>query len=153
MFMAKRWIQHFTKKVFFTNFPWIFLVSCKFIQLFSLKTDKIGIVEYLLQNGAEIDAKDNEGRTALHLSIRDGAYVPKPMDKFDVVRMLIKNDAEIDIQDKYGMTPLHLAIQDGLFFWIERNTWQEYFISEIIVDFRRYKGYWNPPFGRSWCEH
>lgn len=90
--------------MFFTEFYSIHLVS-----------DKVKIVEYLIENGAEINAKDNVGRTALHLSIRDGAYVPKPMDKFDVVKMIIENDAEINIQDKYGMTPLHLAIEDGLF--------------------------------------
>lgn len=76
--------------------------------------DKVKIVEYLIENGADINAKNNDGQTALHLCINGGSYAVKPLHSVFIAEMLIKNDAEVDVQDKNEQnTPLHLAAAEG----------------------------------------
>lgn len=56
----------------------------------------------LIEKGAEIDAKDNEGNTSLHYAIKG--------NKMEVVRALIKAGADVNTTNTKTQTPLDCAI-------------------------------------------
>ena len=65
-----------------------------------------GIVDLLLDAGADLERRDDQGRTALHVAaaLPNGA----PM-----VKMLLRDGAKIQAQDFRGRTPLHHAAIEG----------------------------------------
>lgn len=58
-------------------------------------------VELLLQRGANIEAKNEHGRTALILAVED--------DRQDMVTLLLENKAMIEARDRIGKTALSIA--------------------------------------------
>ena len=64
-------------------------------------------VRRLLERGAEVDARDRFGRTALFLAVYDD-------ENLEVVRELLKWGANVNAQDDSGETPLSRAT--GLLF-------------------------------------
>ena len=58
-------------------------------------------MELLLQNGADVDAKNQDGKTVLHLLALNGIS--------EGVEMLLKYGARKDIKDGKGRTPLQIA--------------------------------------------
>jgi hypothetical protein len=60
----------------------------------------------LLNQGAALDARDEQGRTPLMLAVMQG--------RLDVVRLLLKRGADPNIADSAGRTPLQQAKQDNL---------------------------------------
>jgi ankyrin repeat protein len=68
---------------------------------------QIEIVDYLLQNGAQVDRTDLESKTALHYSVESRA------DNVDVVEMLVPRYTRIDGADECGNTALHYAAMNG----------------------------------------
>jgi uncharacterized protein len=61
-------------------------------------------VQYLLSLGADVNAMDDNGQTAMH----GAAYKSAPR----IVRLLAENGADVAVwnrKDRYGWTPLHLA--------------------------------------------
>ena len=56
------------------------------------------MAELLLRHGADVNAKDEEGKTPL-----SGA------SKFEVFELLLSHGADPNVQDNYGATPLLLA--------------------------------------------
>ena len=67
--------------------------------------EKPEIMELLLNNGADVDAKGILDNTLLHRASLDGRQ--------DVVEILLKHDAVVNAKDKYGWTPLHGAASKG----------------------------------------
>ena len=63
-------------------------------------------VKVLLRYGAEVDARDNDGRTALVYAIYVG-------DDVERVRALVNAYADANIGDKNGWTPLMYAASEG----------------------------------------
>ncbi|KAG7389205.1 hypothetical protein PHYBOEH_007548 [Phytophthora boehmeriae] len=64
-------------------------------------------IKLLLRFGADVDARSQDGKTALHCSTSD--------DAFQVAKVLLESGASLDAQDEIGRTPLHYAVQeDGL---------------------------------------
>lgn len=69
---------------------------------FAVKLQSIEIVNFLIENLAEVNQRTQTGETALHLSCRASNY--------DLVKILTKlQETFVDIQDAEGNTPMHYA--------------------------------------------
>lgn len=69
-------------------------------------SDKKKVLKTLAKTGANINAKNDQGQTALHVAVNRGAM--------EFVKILIQNGANIHIEDNHGDTPLNLALKNGL---------------------------------------
>jgi len=63
------------------------------------------VVQFLLANGAEVDARNKSGRTPLHEA--------SVMGRLAVVQLLLDRKAELNATDRNGSTPAHLAAGEG----------------------------------------
>lgn len=59
-------------------------------------------VKFLLGRGANIDARDPEGRAPIHCAVMEGRET--------VVKLLIDNMADVEASDQLGRTALHYAV-------------------------------------------
>jgi cytohesin len=62
-------------------------------------------VRRLLQSGIDINARDDDGETALHEAAEAG--------RLEMVRLLVEAGATRGVRDVEGETPLHEAVEDG----------------------------------------
>jgi ankyrin repeat protein len=69
------------------------------------------IVEFLLQAGADVNFRTNDGRTALHTAVGSSPSLPEKQK--DCVRLLLNHSVQIDAQDNSGLTPLMNAAWFG----------------------------------------
>ena len=65
------------------------------------------IVELLLDNGADINVKNNNDRTPLHY-----ASIENRKEMEDVIQLLLSKGADINARDS-NKTPLHLVSDQG----------------------------------------
>jgi ankyrin repeat protein len=72
------------------------------------------VVRALVEWGADLRAKDNDGRTPLHTLMAVGREMKWSLQGLlEVVRALLEQGADVMVQDKRGSTLLHLAM-DGV---------------------------------------
>ncbi len=62
---------------------------------------RVAVMRYLLKHGADVNARDNCGRTAMHHAAYSGSA--------DAIRLLLEHGADVDARAKDGYTPLHVA--------------------------------------------
>ncbi|KAF8473037.1 ankyrin repeat-containing domain protein [Russula ochroleuca] len=63
------------------------------------------VARLLLEKVADVNARDDDSRTALHIAAQKG--------RVEVVRVLLEHGANADAEDNEGRTPLHLSAEDG----------------------------------------
>lgn len=73
--------------------------------------DAYGIAKILLDNGADVDARDNDGCTFLHRRAYGGGGGRN--EDLDLIKLLLEYKADISIVDEDSVTPLHLACARG----------------------------------------
>ena len=76
-------------------------ISTKDRLIHAVGTGHIEVVSRLLKSGADVNARDERGRTALVLACRQGHT--------DIVRELVKHGSDVDVKDNSGWTPLMWA--------------------------------------------
>ncbi|XP_065574903.1 putative ankyrin repeat protein RF_1087 [Artemia franciscana] len=62
-------------------------------------------VEYLLQSGADVNVKNENGTSPLHFAALNG--------NTQTVECLFKSGTDVNIRNNYGNTPLYLAAWEG----------------------------------------
>jgi ankyrin repeat protein len=72
------------------------------------------VARVLLEYGANVGAKDKQGKTPLHRAADGGDFHNRleanaKYRKFDVARVLLERGASVDAEDNEGRTPLHAA--------------------------------------------
>ncbi|KAI0393770.1 hypothetical protein F5Y17DRAFT_287681 [Xylariaceae sp. FL0594] len=77
--------------------------------LWAATNSNIGIASFLLENGADVTAVNNRGRTALHLAVESHDKEHRE----DMVRLLLDHGADPRAKSDGGWTPLHNAAQSG----------------------------------------
>ena len=63
------------------------------------------IAKLLLANGANVNVKDEDNITALHLAAQNG--------HLEIAKFLVENGANVNVKDEDNVTALHLAAQNG----------------------------------------
>ena len=66
------------------------------------ETYENGKLEALIQSGADVNARADDGQTPLHVAAEHGSY--------GGIRILLKNKANPNIKDKKGRMPIQLAL-------------------------------------------
>lgn len=66
------------------------------------------IVKCLITMGAEIDVRDSDGNTPLHLAVQDNECQNKGQ-KLDVVKCLVNSGADINVKNKNGKSVINIA--------------------------------------------
>ncbi len=65
--------------------------------------NSVEMIRFLIENGAEVDAIDDQERVPLIAAIKSGSL--------GGVKILIKNGADIFVKDRNGLNPLHYAVK------------------------------------------
>ncbi|MBA2649400.1 MAG: ankyrin repeat domain-containing protein [Legionella sp.] len=75
------------------------------INLSHIDITVVQVLDRFINHEADVNAVDNEGKTALHEAVRSGNVA--------AIDYLIKHEAKVDTQCKEGWTPLHYAAEWG----------------------------------------
>ena len=78
---------------------------------YSTEISRISLVKYFLEKGANIDSKNMDGDSSLHIASREGFFY--------IVNYLIEQKADPNISNNSFETPLHLASIHGHFYIVE----------------------------------
>jgi ankyrin repeat protein len=76
----------------------------------SPRQDQISVIKLLLEGGANIEARDLKGRTALAYASRSKGDFHFAKEIRPRMRLLVENGAHIETKDEKGMTPLLHAL-------------------------------------------
>ena len=74
------------------------------------KYGRIEVVKYLINKGANVNAKNQKGETPLHLQIENfRVHLQSPQSFVEVAKLLIENGGEVNCKDMKDRTPLYLV--------------------------------------------
>jgi glucuronoarabinoxylan endo-1,4-beta-xylanase len=80
-------------------------------------------VEFLLANGANVNAPSNNGWTPLHVAAASNSgndrMITKNKDynKYDIFKLVIEANPDVNVSDKDGLSPLHVAVANAYTGW------------------------------------
>lgn len=72
--------------------------------MFAAKNNQLDLVRYLANNGADVNAADQEGTTALMYASAEG-YV-------DIVQHLVKEGADVNLENQDGKSAMDHAVHN-----------------------------------------
>lgn len=76
-----------------------------YVHTFNLGYNRVPVVEFLLEHGAEVHTSDKGGLVPLHNACSYGHY--------EVTELLVKHGASVNVADLWKFTPLHEAAAKG----------------------------------------
>lgn len=76
---------------------------------FAVMINSVLKIKHLLIRGADVNEKDQRGRTPLHLA----GFSNESKSHFESIELLLKNGADVNSQDNYQKTPLHYLMKNG----------------------------------------
>ena len=68
--------------------------------------ERCNMIKMLIENGANVNSKDKNGLTPLHIAVKD--------NEIDLAKILLHHGADIEAKSKYAHTPLTLAVEADL---------------------------------------
>lgn len=71
------------------------------------------MVQLLLQAGADVHARNQEGQTPLATYVETTAYADEDEELTDIADLLLRHGAEVNVRYAEGRTPLHEAAHTG----------------------------------------
>lgn len=107
-----RWVSF----VLWSILIWMELVS--FLLIILAHSGRKGVAKYLIENGADLNAKNSIGSTPLQWAASDGCRISRNspvsyVDNTEILKMLIANGADIDIKNHFGATALNWAVRNS----------------------------------------
>ena len=63
----------------------------------------------MVHNGANVNAKDSDNVTPLHVLTMDRFRIYED----SIIEFLVQNGADVNAQDKWGFAPIHFALKNG----------------------------------------
>ena len=81
----------------------VILIKARVLFLVKYDAHVIKTLELLIQNGAKLDAKDDNGQTPIHLAAL--------RMRSSWIEMLVRYGASLKSRTKYGLTPLEYALK------------------------------------------
>lgn len=81
----------------------------------AVRNDNTRQIKLLIENGADVNMKVENGWTPLHYASSSGGFYS--------IKLLIENGADVNMKDKIGRTPLMVAL-----------TYRDYEIAEILIE-------------------
>lgn len=97
------------KKAHYGETPLILACSSKLKNVDDSLRERI--VKLLVEKGANVNARTNDGYTALHQAILDlGDFI-----RYHIMEILLENGADVNLQEEHDFTPMHLLVVRGTY--------------------------------------
>lgn len=70
----------------------------------AIKSNDLTLLQEVIQRGANINARNYVGSTALHMAVSGNASV-------DILRTLMENGATVAVKNNFGLSPVKVCIE------------------------------------------
>ncbi|ACE06554.1 hypothetical protein Aasi_1229 [Candidatus Amoebophilus asiaticus 5a2] len=99
--MQEKYLQQKTNK----ELAQLLINKEKYLLHAAVENGQLAVVKMFLKKGANIQAKDVEGKSPLHLAARAG--------HLEIAKLLLEKGADTEARNSYGNSPLHSATKNG----------------------------------------
>jgi ankyrin repeat protein len=78
------------------------------------RKNAVEICSVIIKNGADVNAKEGEGNTPLHLAVFRTGRKDLSAEAYEgIIQLLLGSKADVRARNHYGVTPLHFAVIQG----------------------------------------